>query len=754
MYKSRLSRLIMLFSVLWLGAPEARAQDEYLDLGKFQRQLHSARSDHERARALLSVGFHFLLKPGERPNDLKAARAYCNAAERISVKMASDSLAAETLFLSSQIEKESGSRSAALATLNKAIARYHDAGDMIGQGKALMEKRHYYELSGIEMTQRIKIVTEALQFFEKGGDKRLQGDALLELGDVYGNDGKVFESIGFLKHAAQMYNQAHFPKTQYLYSTLSIAHTVLGSYQEGLKYGFQAEKVARALGDSSQTLCTIYNRIGMTYFYLGERNNALEFFRKGLAVALRNNDETGIVYLTGNIINKVLVNNPSLVKSMLPELDKIVTSGSRKIFKPITFSDICRTYLMVGNAQRAKFFMDKLFEFQKSKPLSPMEDIAVYRAAFEYYFYVKDFTTARSYLEKEVILATKSLQPRSLQAVYRSLYRLDSANGNYKSALENHKRFKVYTDSSAANIARSELQTLSVRYQLEKKNDEIKLKSDNIRLLTKDNDAQKSLIQRANTIRNITIAASILLILLLAALYSRWAANRKNSVIIGNKNQRLEQLVREKDWLVKEIHHRVKNNLQTIISLLETQAAYLQDEALSAVLDSQHRIHAMSLIHQKLYLVDNSTSIDMRTYVEELVHYLEDSFDTADKIVACLDVDSIQLEVSRAIPVGLIVNEAVTNAMKYAFPDSQAGQLSVSFTQLPDKIAELKIEDNGIGLPAGFDNMRPSSLGMRLMKGLAKEIGGQLFIESHKGTSVCLTFPMTESILHQTALAE
>lgn len=248
-------------------------------------------------------------------------------------------------------------------------------------------------------------------------------------------------------------------------------------------------------------------------------------------------------------------------------------------------------------------------------------------------------------------------------------------------------------------MARTELQNLTVRYQLEKKNDEIKLKSDNIRLLTKDNDTQKALVQRANMIRNITIAAIILLALLLAALYSRWTANRRNSVIIANKNQRLEQLVREKEWLVKEIHHRVKNNLQTIISLLETQAAFLHDDALSAVLDSQHRIHAMSLIHQKLYLVDSSTSIDMRTYIQELVHYLGDSFDVGDKIELSLDVDNIFLDVSRAIPVGLIVNEAVTNTMKYAFSDRNAGQLKVSLKQLHDNRIELQIQDNGIGLP-------------------------------------------------------
>ncbi|WP_291033472.1 sensor histidine kinase [Dyadobacter sp. 50-39] len=514
-----------------------------------------------------------------------------------------------------------------------------------------------------------------------------------------------------------------------------------------MEYGFKAEKVARSLGDSSQTLTTIYNRIGITYYNLEDELNALEFFKKGLAVAVRNNDEDGTLYLTGNVLNILLLRKRSIAKSMLPELDSIVTRGSAKSIKPIPYSEICRTYLHVGNAGRAKFFLDQLLEFQKSKPLSPSEEMPVYRAAYEYYYYLKDFRTARRYLDQEAVLAHRSLDTRRLQGIYQSRYKLDSVDGNYKSAFENLKKFKTYTDSTAANKARNELQTLTVRYQLEMKNDEIKLKSDNIKLLTKDNDAQKALLHRADVIRNITIAAIVLLIMLLAALYSRWNANRRNSIIIANKNQRLEQLVREKEWLVKEIHHRVKNNLQTIISLLETQAAFLRDDALSAVLDSQHRIHAMSLIHQKLYLVDTSTSIDMRPYVEELVHYLADSFDPNAKIEIALDVDHVLLDVSRAIPVGLIVNEAVTNAMKYAYLNRETGVLQVSLKQSPGKRIELRIQDDGIGMPPTMDNVRPSSLGMRLMKGLANEISGELAIESRHGTAVSLIFPLNEPIV-------
>ncbi|OJV20477.1 MAG: hypothetical protein BGO21_07800 [Dyadobacter sp. 50-39] len=211
-FAGKLFRIGCLWPALLLSVLQSRAQTEYADLGQYQRQLLSARSDQQKASAMLSIGFHFLSKPGERENDMKAAQAYGKAAHRIATRLGSDSLQARALLLSSQILKESGKRAEALATLNQAIARYSASGDLAGEGTALMEKRHYYQLSGPEMDERIRVVSRAAQLFKRAGDQRLRGDALLELGDVVGNDGKLMEAIDYLKQADIAYRQAGFPR--------------------------------------------------------------------------------------------------------------------------------------------------------------------------------------------------------------------------------------------------------------------------------------------------------------------------------------------------------------------------------------------------------------------------------------------------------------------------------------------------------------------------------------------------------------
>jgi two-component system, sensor histidine kinase PdtaS len=200
-------------------------------------------------------------------------------------------------------------------------------------------------------------------------------------------------------------------------------------------------------------------------------------------------------------------------------------------------------------------------------------------------------------------------------------------------------------------------------------------------------------------------------------------------------------LLKEKEWLLKEIHHRVKNNLHMVTGLLGTQAAYLKnEEAVLAITDSQHRVQAMSLIHQKLYQSEHLSATDMPAYIHDLVEYLRDSFGTRQRIRFQLQIEKIDMELSHTVSIGLILNEAITNAIKYAFPGDREGDIVISLESVSGDEFLLSIADNGIGLPADFKSREINSLGMSLMKGLSEDIGGQLSIENHQGTEIKIKF--------------
>jgi two-component sensor histidine kinase len=211
----------------------------------------------------------------------------------------------------------------------------------------------------------------------------------------------------------------------------------------------------------------------------------------------------------------------------------------------------------------------------------------------------------------------------------------------------------------------------------------------------------------------------------------QYKQKQKSNNLITQKNGQLQHFLTEKEWLLKEIHHRVKNNLQMVMSLLNSQSAYIDNQpALSAIHDSQHQVHAMSFIHQELNNTGSVSLIDMSAYIRELVSYLRESFNTGQRIRFELNVEPLELDVSQAVPLGLILNEAITNSIKYAFPNDRNGIITISLSNASSNHYLLSISDNGIGMPLHFTRKKKGSLGMSLMEGLSEDLDGNFAIEN------------------------
>jgi len=201
--------------------------------------------------------------------------------------------------------------------------------------------------------------------------------------------------------------------------------------------------------------------------------------------------------------------------------------------------------------------------------------------------------------------------------------------------------------------------------------------------------------------------------------------------------------LREKEVLLREIHHRVKNNLQVISSLLNMQIARLpDDEARRALIDSQNRIQSMALVHQQLYQSKDLARIDLLDYIENLVGRIVTTYGMVPgRIDATVSGERLFVEIDRAIPSGLIVNELVTNAITHGFPDGRSGKVKVELSCTPAG-ARIVVCDNGIGMPAGLRIDDLKTFGLKIAEILSRQLTGALAFDTTHGTCASLTFPL------------
>ncbi|PKL35783.1 MAG: hypothetical protein CVV44_19850 [Spirochaetae bacterium HGW-Spirochaetae-1] len=208
-----------------------------------------------------------------------------------------------------------------------------------------------------------------------------------------------------------------------------------------------------------------------------------------------------------------------------------------------------------------------------------------------------------------------------------------------------------------------------------------------------------------------------------------------------NEN-RMEESLKEKELLLREIHHRVKNNMQIISSLLDLQyhrIINITDRQL--FLDSQNRVRAMALVHEKLYQSDSMTNIDFENYIQGLIREYNDTLSSMTKnVVIDIRVKDVYMDINDAIPCALIVNELLTNSLKHAFPGGRRGTISVDFYVDEEGLYSLTVADDGVGIPREFDIKNNDSLGMQLIHALTHQLKGSISCDSGSGTKFMLSF--------------
>ncbi|MBB4804594.1 two-component sensor histidine kinase [Flavobacterium nitrogenifigens] len=702
-----------------------------------KNKIAKAESNPKKVELLLALSDYYLTKTGENKDDLDNADRINTQANLLSDRLKYKLGKGKSILLGAKIYREKGDVENALEKTKNAIV-YSKTNNLTE-----LQASSYAELSiyDAELEQKAKYKQMAIQLFKKAGAKEQQATVLKELGELYSINEQPDKAENYLKESLEIYKTIKFKSLQGVYNLLSEVNTQKGNYPESLKYALLAEKTALAVRDNSLQLSSIYNHVGLVYYYLRQNDDAEQYWFKAFEIA-KKFDDTEYVRTIGENLCSLLIRQKKEKKALelIKEMQqKFPSSNIERIMKENYL--LFNIYRILNNNATASIYYKKLADYYGENADRNGNSIAVLRSFASYHYQIKKYDEFYKNVKRLDSLAAGAGNNLIRSESYLIWFKADSSRGDYINAIKHYQLYKSLSDSVFKGEKSKQINSLQIEFESEKKDK-------NINLLQEQAKVQQIQIQKDTVVKYVFIGSVIFLILFLALLYNSFRLKKKKNEEleiqrqqINEQNELNKKMLIEKEWLLKEIHHRVKNNLQIVISLLNTQSAYLDNEdALMAIQNSQHRMHAMSLIHQKLYQSDNLANIDMSWYVYELINYMKECFDTDRNINFVLEVEKTYLDVAQAVPLGLIINEAVNNAIKYAFPENQKGKVIIVLKNIGENNYELQIADNGVGLPEDFENTERDSLGMNLMMGLSDQIDGTFEMKNDNGLKIKITF--------------
>ena len=501
-----------------------------------------------------------------------------------------------------------------------------------------------------------------------------------QLGYVYERRGQLDRAADYALESLNLGKKLNDKKAIALaYSDLSNLFWKQSKFEKGLEYSLLSIQTfeERGLTDLDYDF-TLYVA-GNNYLSLKKYPEALKYYNQATAIGER--------YGFYNNLSDIYISLVDLY-AYLNEFDKAEAAG----MKAVKYADLLDNNFML---MRSWLSLGKLQNLQGK------------------------FTTATESLQKSIAIATTKFGDNFFLAqAYDALGRAYAGNHNYKEAYDafaEYDKFKkeVFTAESDQRYA-----LLQTEFDVAKKQGTIKL--------------QQTQLKQQKTIQNYIVVIIFLLLIFSALLIKALRNNRKKSRLLEKQNK-------EKEFLLKEIHHRVKNNLEVVSGLLALQSAQIKDPGIvEAMHASQHRVQSMGMIHQKLYQGKSLAAIEMKDYFVNLGNYIVNVFGADKRVFVDCDMDELELDVDIAVPIGLIVNELLTNSLKYAFPGNREGRITIRLQEADSKL-NLQVSDNGIGIQTGKE-ASGTGFGTQLINLLTRQLDGKMELNINMGTLVSFEF--------------
>lgn len=731
-----LGRIAILISLMLMGVIGYGQGVSTEWAGTLLRSLNYLTPDAERMHIYLLAAQSQISKSGENERDLDSARQYMRKAALLSTKLKSRDAGDFLVLLESLIAREQRQDEKGRALAERAVNLLRGAKNRYYTAVAYFSLSEYYKYDDpVEGAEKRRLVELAVRAFHQSGYIEQEAYCLKFLADLYAINDERTIAIEKLNQSLQLYKSINFTALHAVYILYSNIYYTDGDYKQALNYGLMALKSALSNGDSSLSLCQINNYIGITLGRLNEHEKAINYYLDALKIAEKHNANNAVLQVMGNIVDSYIeLKKPAEALAFMKTLPaKYLEPGDNEsyIVTPLSYLVI---YKELEEYTLVQKYSNQILQLIKLHKPSDKMLYKFYSLLIAYYLQSRQYAAASLHIGTLDSLSRKIGDPYRTKVGYFLRFRLDTAQRRYKSAAEHLLKYQALNDSLFNESSSRQIKQLEVEYETEKNKNEIAQ-------LNHKNQLQKSRLDRADLLRNFTIAGIALLSVIVVLLYKQYRQKQQSNRLILQKNEQLQHFLTEKEWLIKEIHHRVKNNFHIVASLLEIQSSYLKNkEALSAIKESQHRIHSMSIIHQRLYQSETLSTIHMPEYIYELVEYLRESYSMRENIAFSLQIENIELNHARAITLGLILNEAITNSIKYAFTETEEGKIAISLVHISDSQTMLSIADNGRGLPTDFEQKMGTSMGMEMLQGLTDDLGGSLSIETNNGTHIKVIF--------------
>jgi len=739
----RKCKLVMLCFLFVISVNAQEITRRHVDSLLAQKSFSGSAPDRINAVLQLAEFFSHLRHPS--PEQVDSASYFINQAEQLNHRSPQAEINFRIALIRSAFYKSKGELKSGRALLEQTIQEIKQAHNWPLLGKAYFELSEYYSQDFLQQTMlsRIYYLNQAVEAFERTNHLVELARCYRLLADLHQMMNNYTMAFAEARKALDYYGQAHYTETQGLYALLGRLYYTQGDYRTAIDYELKALKIAMASNaDNVRLICQINNNLGYDFIKLGDNKKAISYFSRALEIAKTEKDNATIYLLAGNIVDVYLrMGQPQKAKAFLTQITQKFVYPSGKLYEG--GDEVSQTYLKIYLALKqydiAKRYCDELIGQTNNPNLNIYARSSYYELIIKFYTATARFAEALKYLKLNQSLLKKIGNDNDLGTNETLWFGLDTARRQYQSAIYHLISANTIKDSIFSTTKSKQIEQLQIEYETRQKEAQITLLNQKSKL------EQANLVQ-ANLVKNLTIGAIFLLLVIAGLLFRQNVHKQKNNEVVSSKNVLLEDLLLQKEWLLKEVHHRVKNNLQIVMSILNTQSAYLQNDiALEAIRGSQHRVNAIALLHQKLYSSTTSALVSMPAYIGELINYLSDSFDTSFRHIKIRQVlDPLSLDPALAVPIGLILNEAITNAIKYAF-DHNGGEIVIGLSVWDNDNAILKVSDDGRGLPPDFNLSEANSLGMEMMKALGKQLKGKFAVENAQGVTLMITFPIVQN---------